>query len=248
MVDQSLFSIKETRRLTDSVFLSVLSGNTSSITSPGQFINIRIPGLFLRRPISICDCDHSHGLVTIVYKCVGRGTELLSTLPAGTNLDILTGLGNGYDLSRSGPSPVLIGGGVGIPPLYWLCKKLMCRGIRPHIVLGFNTANESFLINEFRTLGPSSLSLASADGTLEGSVKGFVTDALPDVYSYFYACGPLPMLRAVCQASPVPGELSFEERMGCGFGACMGCSILTSSGSKRICKDGPVLRKEEIIW
>jgi len=248
MVNQSMFSIKETRRLTDSVFLSVLSGDTSCITNPGQFINISLPGLFLRRPISVCDCDRLRGEVTIVYKCVGRGTGLLASLPAGTGLDVLTGLGNGYDLSRSGTSPVLIGGGVGIPPLYWLCKKLTENGIRPHVVLGFNTAAEAFLIDEFRMLHPASLALASADGSIPGSVKGFVTDALPESYSYFYACGPLPMLRAVCQTAAGSGELSFEERMGCGFGACMGCSILTASGSKRICKDGPVLRKEEIIW
>ena len=221
-----------------------LKGDTSDITAPGQFVNIKIDGLFLRRPISVCDCEGD--ILTLVYKVVGKGTEIMSRMPAGTELDILTGLGNGYDLSLSGDAPLLVGGGVGVPPLYMLAKKLIAEGKRVSVILGFNTADEIFYEEEFKALG-ASVAVATVDGTK--GVKGFVTDAMADIdYTYFYTCGPEPMLKALYRASKTSGQLSFEERMGCGFGACMGCSCKTVTGNKRICKEGPVLVKEDIIW
>ena len=243
---QSIFTILSNTPLTDCVYKMVLSGDTSAITAPGQFVNIQITGKFLRRPISVCDYDGS--TLTIVYKVVGKGTEILSRMVPGEKLDILTGLGNGYDLTPAGDSPVLLGGGVGVPPLYNLAKRLLADGREVAVVLGFNTAAEVFYRDEFAQLG-CRVVVATADGT-EG-VRGFVTDAIREsglTYDYFYACGPLPMLRALSDATKCSGQLSFEERMGCGFGACMGCSCKTKYGNKRICKEGPVLTKEEVIW
>ena len=243
---QSIFTILSNTPLTDCVYKMVLSGDTSAITAPGQFVNIQITGKFLRRPISVCDYDGS--TLTIVYKVVGKGTEILSRMVPGEKLDILTGLGNGYDLTPAGNSPVLLGGGVGVPPLYNLAKRLLADGREVAVVLGFNTAAEVFYRDEFAQLG-CRVVVATADGT-EG-VRGFVTDAIREsglTYDYFYACGPLPMLRALSDATKCSGQLSFEERMGCGFGACMGCSCKTKYGNKRICKEGPVLTKEEVIW
>ncbi len=240
---QSFFEIEENRPLTENVYRLRLAGDVSAITAPGQFINIRLDGLFLRRPISVCDRDDRS--VTVIYKVVGKGTEQLSRMQMGEPLDVLTGLGNGYDLTPAGERPLLLGGGVGVPPLYMLAKELRRQGREVTVVLGFNRAAEVFYEEEFRALG-CDVTVATADGS--HGKKGFVTDALPAEYTYFYTCGPEPMLRAVYRATTTEGQLSFEERMGCGFGACMGCSCKTVTGYKRICKDGPVLRKEEILW
>ena len=222
-----------------------LSGDTSAIERSGQFVNIKIDGLFLRRPISVC--DYEEGKLTIIYKVVGKGTEMMAGMDKGQYLDILTGLGNGYFTDMSGDKPLLIGGGVGVPPLYNLAKKLLAEGKTPTVIIGFNTASEIFYKDEFEALGVKVL-VATADGSV--GVKGFVTDAIKQVekYSFVYTCGPEPMLKAIYNATETSGAYSFEERMGCGFGACMGCSCKTKYGNKRICKDGPVLIKEEIIW
>lgn len=241
---QGKFEIQSNLPLTGDVYRMVLAGDTSAITSPGQFVEIALPGKFLRRPISVNDWED--GKLTLIYKVVGSGTEQMTALSAGDTLDILTGLGNGYDLSRSGENPVLVGGGVGIPPLFALCKQLLAAGKRPQVVLGFNTASEIFLYDQFRALGVDTY-LATADGSV--GTKGFVTDVLKNLnYSYFYSCGPMPMFRAMEGMVTTSGEYSMEERMGCGFGACMGCSIQTRSGAKRVCKDGPVFPREEVFY
>ena len=240
---QSIFTVISNEALTESVYKMVLSGDTSAITAPGQFVNIQLDGLFLRRPISVCDYDDT--TLTLLYKVVGKGTKAMSAMAPGTELDILTGLGNGYDLSLSGNNPVLIGGGVGVPPMYRLAKDLLAQGKSVSVVLGFNTKNEIFYEDAFRALG-CNVTVTTVDGSY--GVKGFVTDALPESYSYFYTCGPEPMLKAVYRATATSGQMSFEERMGCGFGACMGCSCKTLTGYKRICKEGPVMQKEEILW
>ncbi len=239
---QGLFEIIENTRLTETVWRMRLRGDTSAVTASGQFVNILLNGLFLRRPISVCDCEGD--VLTLVYKVVGKGTRQMSEKQSG-KLDVLTGLGNGYDLSTAGDCPLLLGGGVGVPPLYMLAKKLIAEGKHVSVVLGFNTKDEVFYEQEFRALG-ADVTVATADGSY--GVKGFVTNALPEVYSYFYTCGPEPMLKAVFAATNTEGQFSFEERMGCGFGACMGCSCKTVTGYKRICKEGPVLKKEEILW
>ena len=241
---QGIFTIKSNRFLTDNVLEMVLAGDTSDIKRPGQFVNIRLDGMFLRRPISVCDCKDNE--LTIIYKTVGKGTELLSTYKEEKQLDILSGLGNGFNLAKSGESPVLIGGGVGVPPMYLLCKKLLEQGKKPSVILGFNTQSEIFYKNEFEKLGVNVI-VTTVDGSF--GVKGFVTDALNQIdYSYYFCCGPEPMLKAVYSSCNTSGQLSFEKRMGCGFGACMGCSCKTVTGYKRICTEGPVLEKEEIIW
>lgn len=243
---QSIFEIIENTHLTDTVMRMVLRGNISDITAPGQFINIQLQGLYLRRPISVCDVSKADSTVTIIYKVVGRGTEQMENMQAGEKLDILTGLGNGYDISLAGDNPLLVGGGVGVPPMYMLAKELIAAGKQVTVVLGFNTASEVFYEDEFAALG-AKVYVTTVDGSK--GIKGFVTDALKDVdYTYFYTCGPEPMLKALYNATTTSGQFSFEERMGCGFGACMGCSCKTLYGNKRICKDGPVLVKEEIIW
>ena len=240
---QSLFEIIENTQLTESVYKMTLSGDVSAITAPGQFVNIKLDGLYLRRPISVCDV--SDNTLTIIYKVVGKGTAQMSKMQSGT-LDVLTGLGNGYDLTVAGEKPVLLGGGVGVPPMYLLAKKLIAQGKEVKVILGFNTANEVFYEQEFKALG-ADVTVTTVDGSY--GVKGFVTDALKDMdYTYFYTCGPEPMLKAVYKASKTSGQMSFEKRMGCGFGACMGCSCKTITGYKRICKEGPVMRKEEILW
>ena len=240
---QGIFTIAENQRIAKNVFRMHLDGDTSAITAPGQFVNVKLDGFYLRRPISVCDA--ADGELTLIYKTVGAGTEKMSTLAPGERLDLLTGLGNGYDTSKSGDAPLLVGGGVGVPPLYLLAKKLAGEGKRVRAVLGFNTADEVFLADEMRSVG-CDVTVATADGSV--GVRGFVTDAMPERYTYFYACGPEPMLRAVYDATETSGQLSFEERMGCGFGACMGCTCETVAGYKRICRDGPVLEKEEILW
>ena len=240
---QGIFEIISNKALTDSVYQMVLSGDTSAITASGQFVNLQLDGMFLRRPISVCDYDAN--TLTLVYKVVGKGTEAMSKMGAGEQLDILTGLGNGYNLSLSGDRPVLLGGGVGVPPMYHLAKQLIGLGKTVTVILGFNTAREVFYENEFRALG-CQVTVTTVDGSY--GKKGFVTDALPEDYTYFYTCGPEPMLKAVHRATSTSGQMSFEERMGCGFGACMGCSCKTLTGYKRICKEGPVMKKEEILW
>ena len=243
-MNRGIYTAKENRALTDSVFLMKLEGDTSSITAPGQFINISLDRFYLRRPISICDYDDKE--ITIIYKTVGEGTLAMSRLAAGAELDVLCGLGNGFNVAKCGEKPVLIGGGVGIPPLYNLCKKLISLGKNVTVILGFNTNSEIFYKDEFSALGADVI-VTTVDGSC--GVKGFVTDALINIdYDYFYTCGPMPMFRAIEKTASAGGQYSFEERMGCGFGACMGCSCKTKYGNKRICKDGPVLDREEIVW
>lgn len=240
---QGIYSIKENREIAPSVYKMVLEGDTSACTAPGQFINIKLDGLYLRRPISVYNYDDS--TISIIYRAVGKGTEQMSGMRSG-ELDVLVGLGNGYDTSKSGERPVLIGGGVGIPPLYGLALKLISEGKRPSVILGFNSDKEIFCLDDFRAL-TDSVYLTTVDGS--AGVRGFVTDVLGEIdYTYFYTCGPMPMFKAVNRVARTSGQLSFEERMGCGFGACMGCSCKTVTGYKRICKDGPVLEREEILW
>ncbi len=241
---QGIFEILENIALTESVFQMRLRGDTSAITAAGQFVNIQLDGLYLRRPISVCDLDGD--VLTIVYKAVGKGTEQMSRMQIGEKLDVLTGLGNGYDQTVSGDKPVLLGGGVGVPPMYLLAKQLITEGKQVKVILGFNTKAEIFYEAEFKALG-AEVTVTTVDGSY--GTKGFVTDALKEMdYTYFYTCGPEPMLKAVYKASVTSGQMSFEKRMGCGFGACMGCSCKTLTGYKRICKEGPVMRKEEILW
>ena len=243
-MNQSIFTIKENTPLTSNVYKMLLQGDTSHITNCGQFVNIKLEGLFLRRPISVCDCEGD--TLTLIYKVVGKGTEQMSLMGVGEQLDVLTGLGNGYDTTLAGNNPILLGGGVGVPPMYMLCKKLIAEGKKVSVVLGFNKADEIFYENEFKALG-ADVTVTTVDGSY--GTKGFVTDVMKNTdYSYFYTCGPEPMLRAVYNTSITDGQFSFEERMGCGFGACMGCSCKTITGYKRICKEGPVMKKEEILW
>ena len=246
MYKKGIYKVVANEPLTPDVWRMVLAGDTQWITRPGQFVNIELEGLYLRRPISIS--DWSEDTITIIYKVVVRGTELMSRMVAGQELDVLTGLGNGFDADVECQQPLLVGGGVGVPPLYRLAKELIARGRKVSVVLGFNTAKEVFYAEEFRALG-AEVYVSTADGSV--GTKGFVTDAIREngvEFDFFYSCGPLPMLKALCDCTEVSGELSFEERMGCGFGACMGCSCKTLAGNKRICKDGPVMKREEIIW
>lgn len=241
---QGIYEIISNKKLTESIFEMVLEGDTTSISAPGQFINIKLDSFYLRRPISICDYDNS--TITIIYKVVGEGTEVMSKMNSGEKLDVLCGLGNGFDTSKSLDKPVLIGGGVGVPPMYNLCKKLISEGKSVTVILGFNKKDEIFYEDEFKKLG-ADVKVTTVDGSY--GIKGFVTDALKDTeYTYFYTCGPMPMFKAIESTAVTSGQYSFEERMGCGFGACMGCSCKTKYGNKRICKDGPVLEREEIIW
>ena len=241
---QVIFKIKSNEPIARSVYRMVLEGDTSAISASGQFVNLLIEGFFLRRPISVC--DSVPGELTLVYKVVGKGTEAMSRMGEGEEVDILTGLGNGYDLTLSGDRPLLVGGGVGVPPLYRLCRELIVQGKSVSVILGFNTKDEVFYKEEFEALG-AKVYVSTVDGSM--GKKGFVTDCLEGLdYTYFYTCGPEPMLKALYRATVTSGQFSFEERMGCGFGACMGCSCKTVTGYKRICKEGPVLCKEDIIW
>ena len=246
MYKKGIYKIVANSPLTRDVYRMVLEGDTQWIMRPGQCVNIELDGLYLRRPISICDWDDK--TITIIYKVVGRGTEQMKGMAVGEELDVLTGLGNGFNADAECGEALLVGGGVGVPPLYRLAKELLARGKKVSVVLGFNTSSEVFYAEEFRQLG-ADVYVSTADGSV--GVKGFVTDAIREAevkFDYFYACGPLPMLKALCDNCSQKGELSFEERMGCGFGACMGCSCKTLTGNKRICKEGPVMRREEIIW
>ncbi|MBR5827018.1 MAG: dihydroorotate dehydrogenase electron transfer subunit [Clostridia bacterium] len=241
---QGIYKVLKNEQLTESVFRMVLEGDTSALTAPGQFVNLTVEGCYLRRPISVFDWDET--TVTIIYKVVGLGTEKMSAWKVGYECDVLVGLGNGFDVTKSGDRPLLIGGGVGIPPMFGLCKRLISEGKKPTVILGFNKADEIFCKEDFENIGAETI-VTTVDGSV--GVKGFVTDAMKDIdYTYFYTCGPMPMFRAIENTAVGSGQYSFEERMGCGFGACMGCSCKTKYGNKRICKDGPVLVREEIIW
>ena len=240
---QTTYTILENAPLTPAVHRLRLAGDTGAIHAPGQFLELQLPGFFLRRPLSVCDWDSD--TVTILYKIVGRGTDWLAHCQPGQTLDALSGLGNGFELAACGGKTLVIGGGIGVPPMYGLAKRLLAAGKTPVAILGFNTASELFYVPEFQALGIETI-VATADGSC--GVRGFVTDALPAQYDTFCACGPLPMLRALCRASDRPGLLSLEARMGCGFGACMGCTIETTDGPKRVCREGPVFRKEALVW
>lgn len=243
-MNQVMMKITDNKKIAEKTYFMSLEGDTSAITKPGQFINIKLDGFFLRRPISVCDCEN--GKLSIIYKVVGNGTKEMSELPVGAELDILSGLGNGYDTSKSGDCPVLIGGGVGVPPMYLLCKKLVSEGKKATVILGFNSEKEVFGVDEFKATG-AEVYVTTADGSV--GTKGFVTDVLKNLdYTYFYTCGSMPMFKAIESIAKTSGQYSFEERMGCGFGACMGCTCKTKYGNKRICKDGPVLEREEIVW
>ena len=245
MKKRGIYEILSNEKIAKDVYKMILKGDTSDIKYPGQFINIKIDDLYLRRPISVCDYDDN--CITIIFKVVGHGTEKMAEMKVGKKLDILTGLGNGFFTDRSGDNPLLVGGGVGTPPMYRLCKDLINEGKKPVVVLGFNSKEDVFFEEEFKKLG-AEVYVSTVDGTY--GTKGFVTDIIKtlDGYTYHYACGPLPMLKALYNTAEGDGEYSFEERMGCGFGACMGCTVKVKDGFKRVCKDGPVLRKEEIIW
>ncbi|MBR4123564.1 MAG: dihydroorotate dehydrogenase electron transfer subunit [Clostridia bacterium] len=243
MMTQGIYEIKSNICLAPSIFKMIIEGDTGALTMPGQFVNIKIDGLYLRRPISVC--DYSDTEITLIYKVVGEGTEIMSQMRDGDTLDVLVGLGNGFDISKCQNTALLIGGGVGIPPLYKLCKDLIGEGKNVKVVLGFNTKSEIFYEDEFKHLG-AEVFVTTVDGSY--GIKGFVTNAMDIDYDYFYTCGPLPMFKAIENTAKTSGQYSFEERMGCGFGACMGCSCKTKYGNKRICKDGPVLEREEIIW
>lgn len=240
---QEVLEILSNIALNKNVYKMVLKGDTTAVTNCGQFVNIQIEGMYLRRPISVC--DYTDNTLTLVYKVVGKGTSAMANMKSGDKLDVLLGLGNGYDLSKAGDEPLLVGGGVGVPPLYNLAKKLRGEGKTVTVILGFNTKEEIFYEDEFKELG-CDVTVTTVDGSY--GVKGFVTNAMPEAYTHFYTCGPEPMLKALYNATNTSGQFSFEERMGCGFGACMGCSCKTIAGYKRICKDGPVLFKEEILW
>lgn len=243
-MNQVIYTVTENACIAEKIYKMILSGDISEIKAPGQFVNLKLDGFFLRRPISVCDAENNN--LTLIYKIVGKGTDRMSKLKAGKKLDVLTGLGNGYDITLSGNNPLLVGGGVGIPPLYMLCKRLIEKKAKPTVILGFGTAGEVFYENEFKKLGVP-VYVTTADGSC--GQKGFVTDVMKNLhYTYFYACGPEPMFRAIDKIAQTGGQYSFEERMGCGFGACMGCSCKTLAGSKRICREGPVMKREEIIW
>lgn len=245
MKKKDLYEILENTNIAKDVYKMILKGETKYINKPGQFINIKIPNFYLRRPISVC--DYNENTITIIYKVFGNGTDQLSKMQSGEELDILTGLGNGFDINCSGNTPILVAGGVGVPPMYKLCKELIKNGKKPTVILGFNTKDEIFYENEFKELGVNVL-ISTLDGTY--GTKGLVTEIIKELkdYTYYYACGPMPMLKAIHEMISTDGQLSLEERMGCGFGACMGCTIQTKNGSKRVCKEGPVFTKEELIW
>ena len=247
---QTILEIQSNEQIAKNVYRMQLCGDTTGIL-PGQFVNIRVAGQFLRRPISVCNIEEvkgerleARGMLTIIYKVVGVGTEAMSQLPVGTQLDVLTVLGNGYDLSKAGNAPLLVGGGVGVPPMYMLARQLREMGKEVKVILGFNTQDEVFYEDEFRALG-CDVTVTTVDGS--HGVKGFVTNALDGKQSYYYTCGPLPMIKALINTLGTNGQVSMEERMGCGFGACMGCTIQTTKGPKRVCKEGPVFAASELL-
>ena len=236
----TVFTILSNEQIASHIYKMRLEGATDGIKA-GQFVDISVPGLFLRRPISVCDVEGT--VLTLIYKVVGEGTRKMAAMAAGEELNLLTGLGNGYTIKNAGARPLLVGGGVGVPPLYYLAKQLRAQGLTVRVILGFNTANEVFYEQEFNDLG-CEVVVTTADGS--HGTKGFVTAALDGQQSYYYACGPMPMLRALIAAAGTQGEVSMEERMGCGYGVCVGCTIQTTQGNKRVCKDGPVFEAGEI--
>ena len=241
-----VLTVTKNEALTPLIYEMHLAGDVSGVTCAGQFVEIALDGLYLRRPISVC--NYEDGELTLIYKVVGKGTDLMSQMAEGTQLDVLTGLGNGFNINHECKKPLLVGGGVGVPPLYRLTRDLIAQGKEVTVVLGFNTESEIFYAEKFEEAGAKVI-IATADGSV--GVKGFVTTAIAESgveADYFYSCGPLPMLKALCQSLEIDGEVSLEERMGCGFGICMGCSIQTTKGAKRVCKEGPVFKKEEVIW
>ena len=241
-----VLTVTKNEALTPLIYEMHLAGDVSGVTRAGQFVEIALDGLYLRRPISVC--NYEEGKLTLIYKVVGKGTDLMSQMAEGTQLDVLTGLGNGFNVDHECKKPLLVGGGVGVPPLYRLTRDLIARGKEVTVVLGFNTEAEIFYAEKFEEVGAKVI-IATADGSV--GIKGFVTNAIAESgveCDYFYSCGPLPMLKALCQSLEIDGEVSLEERMGCGFGICMGCSIQTTKGAKRVCKEGPVFKKEEVIW
>ena len=244
-VRQEIFTVADNCKIADGIYKMTLLGDTSAFSAPGQFVNVKLDGFYLRRPISVC--HYNSNTLTLIYKVVGGGTDAMSKVGRGASLDLLTGLGNGFDLTKSGERPLVVGGGVGVPPLYRLCRDLFAQGKKPTVILGFNSEKDMFYIDEFARAAYD-VRVATADGSFGD--KGFVTDVMKDVedYTYFYSCGPIPMLRAVCRMAKTEGQVSLEERMGCGFGACMGCSVETAEGAKRVCKDGPVFTKEALKW
>ena len=242
-MQQRVFTIAENAPVARDTYRLQLTGDTAAITAPGQFVDIRLAGRFLRRPVSVC--SWSDGALTLYYKVAGAGTAQLSTLVPGTELDLLVGLGNGFDVATRGETTLLAGGGIGVAPLFGLSKRLLAAGKTPVAVLGFNTAEDVFYENEFKALGVQTV-IATADGSR--GTRGFVIDALPERFDTICACGPMPMLKALCAKTDKPGQISLEARMGCGFGACMGCTIDTVNGPKRVCREGPVFRRDEIKW
>lgn len=243
------YKIISNRQLTHKTWVMTLLGDTGCISEPGQFVNVAIPGKYLRRPISICDYNHERGEVVLLYDVVGEGTKAMSLMQPGEMIDMLNGLGKGFSTDVDCRTPLLLGGGIGCAPLMNLARHLKRQGMRPIAVLGYNTAYDGFGMEKwFNEIGVEAY-IATVDGS--AGTKGFVTDVIREKNlqgDYFYGCGPLPMLRALCLGLDIPGEVSMEARMGCGFGACMCCSLETTVGSKRICKEGPVFKKEELIW
>jgi len=242
-VKDSEFIVRSRKSLTPNVFEMTLEGDTSAMSSPGQFVDVLLPGRFLRRPFAAASWTGK--TLTLLCKVVGGGTEQMAGLAEGSSLRVLTGLGRGFSLPAAGGRPLLVGGGMGLAPLFALAKSLGgdCR-----CVFGFNAASDVFYLDEFKALG-CEVSVATLDGSM--GTKGFVTDAVAAGkigYDRFYACGPTPMLRAFCASTSASGQVSLEARMGCGVGLCVGCTIETKSGPARVCKEGPVFDKEEIIW
>lgn len=243
---ETIYTVRENVRLAEKTWRMVLEGDTSLLRAPGRFVNLLLPGKYLRRPISVS--DYSDGCLTLLYDVVGDGTKAMSEMEPGTRIPTLTALGNGFNPERECTTPLLLGGGIGCAPLVNLARCLKEAGKTPTVILGFNRKEDVVLEEEFKNMGVR-IVVATADGS--HGVKGFVTDAMKELGisgDFFYACGPTPMLRALCLGLDIPGEVSLEARMGCGFGACMCCSVRTKDDAKRICKDGPVFLKDELIW
>lgn len=247
------FRILSNDRVATGTYELRLEGPVAGLTTPGQFVTIEIPGFYLRRPFSVA--DWSEQTLRLFYKVVGDGTEALSTMQEG-KLSVMTGLGNGFDVhAAETKKPVLIGGGVGIPPLFGLAKRLVNMDKTPLVLLGFNRADELFLVEGFEEIG-ADVRVATVDGSV--GTEGFVTtlfeqaiDAIGPDAAYVYTCGPMPMFQTLAKEMNrlgMDGCFSLEERMGCAVGICMGCSIETTEGMRRVCKEGPVFSKEVLPW
>ncbi|MCQ2143447.1 MAG: dihydroorotate dehydrogenase electron transfer subunit [Bacteroidales bacterium] len=234
-MEQRLFKIVANKEIAELTYRLDLEAVEPGFSFDGEFVNIKIDGFFLRRPISVC--DSYPGGITLVYKVVGKGTEALSHKKEGEVLDLLTGLGRGFDAAATESSALLVAGGLGAAPLLPLAKKLKAAGKKVNVVLGFNKASEICLEEELRALADS-FEIATVD-----AIK-----AMDPTFDYFYTCGPMVMMKVVCKTLDAPGEASLEERMGCGFGICVGCTVVTKNGPRKVCKDGPVFKKEDIVW